>query len=58
VDAPKDLIDVINDQFNNRLDKHEEEYVMTLDITDAIRRHPIYSRYRKEIIRQKAKKFK
>lgn len=39
------------------LDQHENQYAMTSEVADSIRRHPVYSEFRREVCRNKAKKF-
>ncbi len=50
------MLDIIRQEFN-KVDKHEKLYALSLEVTDAIRRNPQYSKFRKETFREQAKKY-
>jgi hypothetical protein len=48
---------MIKEQFH-LLDKYEQHYAITLEVTDAVRHHPLYSEFRKVVCRAPATKYK
>lgn len=50
------MLDIIRQEFNT-VDKYEELYALSIEVTDAIRRNPLYSKFRKQIFREQAKKY-